>query len=95
MTFYEAIKKNEMKHIQVKENPVSVPLAKVPANSRGIVHTILGNTTCIAKLIGLGVTPGAEVVIFRNHHRGPLIISLRDSSIAIGRREAANILVEV
>ncbi len=84
-----------MGNVQVKKNNVSVPLAKMSANSRGIVQTLLGDRNFIAKAIGLGVAPGAEVIIFRNHHRGPLIISLRGSSIAIGRREAANILVEV
>ncbi len=84
-----------MENVQVKKNPVSVPLAKMSANSKGVVQTLLGDRNFIAKAIGLGITPGAEIIISRNHQRGPLIISLRDSTIAIGRREAANILVEV
>jgi len=77
------------------KNKSLVPLGKVRVNTRAVVNSIPGNKKFVTKAIGMGITIGSEVFVVRNHKMGPVIIFLRDSSIALGRKEAGDILVEV
>jgi len=47
----------------------------------------------MARLAALGFTPGAEVRVVRNQGRGPLIVSVLDTEVALGRGQAAHIIV--
>lgn len=46
------------------------------------------------RLASLGFTPGARVTIVQNFHSGPLIVTVRGTRVALGRGEAAKIVVE-
>jgi len=46
------------------------------------------------RLASLGFTPGAEVNMAQNYGRGPLIVTVRGTRVALGRVEAAKIFVE-
>jgi Fe2+ transport system protein FeoA len=46
------------------------------------------------RLVSLGLTPGAEVSMAQNYGRGPLIVTVRGTYVALGRIEAAKILVK-
>lgn len=43
----------------------------------------------------MGFTPGVEVTMVQNYRHGPLLVSLRDTRLALGRGEASKILVEI
>lgn len=74
---------------------ISIQLGKLRANTSATVKSISGEKRFITKAIGMGITPGSDILIVRNHKIGPVIVFLRDSFVAISRREAGNILVEV
>ncbi len=46
------------------------------------------------RLASLGFTPGAMVNMTHNYGRGPLIVIVRGTRVALGRSEAAKIIVE-
>jgi len=46
------------------------------------------------RLVSLGFTPGAEVSMTQNYGRGPLIVTVRGTRVALGRVEAGKIFVE-
>ncbi len=48
----------------------------------------------MARLASLGFTPGAQVSMTQNFGRGPLIVTVRGTRVALGRGEAAQIFVE-
>jgi len=48
----------------------------------------------MTRLASLGFTPGAEVSMNQNYGRGPLIVTVRGTHVALGRIEAAQIFVE-
>jgi ferrous iron transport protein A len=48
----------------------------------------------LSRLASLGFTPGACLKVIQNFGRGPLIVQLRDTRVALGRGEAEHILVE-
>jgi ferrous iron transport protein A len=70
-----------------------VPLTDLNVGSAGLVRALNGGHTFIARLAVLGFTPGATVIVMRNHRTGPLIVSIRGTQIALGRGEAKRILV--
>ena len=47
----------------------------------------------VARLASLGFTPGVEVTMVQNYGRGPLIVEVRGTRVALGRREATRVLV--
>jgi ferrous iron transport protein A len=48
----------------------------------------------LSRLASLGFTPGADLQVVQNYGRGPIIVTLRDTRVALGRGEAQKILVE-
>jgi ferrous iron transport protein A len=48
----------------------------------------------VSRLAALGFTIGAEVTMVQNFGHGPLIVLVRDTRVALGRGEAAKVLVE-
>lgn len=45
------------------------------------------------RLASLGFTPGVKVSMIQNFRHGPLIVSVRGTRVALGRGEAAKIVV--
>jgi ferrous iron transport protein A len=42
----------------------------------------------------MGLTADAQLLVLQNTGHGPMLVSVRDTRIALGRGEAAKILVE-
>jgi ferrous iron transport protein A len=58
------------------------------------IRSMEGGHQFLSRLASLGFTPGAHLQVVQNYGRGPLIVSLRDTRVALGRGEAQKILVE-
>lgn len=71
-----------------------LPLADLASGQRAIVREFRAGRAVENRLASLGFTPGAAVDIVQNFGRGPLIVSVRGTRVALGRGEAAKILVE-
>lgn len=70
-----------------------VPLSKLDAGEVGVVRELRGGRGVVGRLAVLGFTPDAEVMMVQNFGRGPLIVTVRDTRIALGRGEAGKIRV--
>jgi len=70
-----------------------VPLSKLDAGEVGIVQELDGGRGFVGRLAALGFTRDAEVAMVQNFGRGPLIVTVRDTRIALGRGEAGKIQV--
>lgn len=70
-----------------------LPLSRLPAGRRGVVARLLGGRGLESRLAALGLTVGAEVTLLQNYGHGPLLITVRDTRLALGRGEASHILV--
>ncbi len=71
------------------------PLEELATGKRGVVRQLKGGRAFTTRLFALGFTIGAEVTVTRNYGRGPIVVSICDTSIALGRGEAEKLLVEV
>jgi ferrous iron transport protein A len=78
----------------VKRHVSLKTLDDLPAGSRGVVRRFLGGREFIHRVAVLGFTVGAEVAVVQNFGRGPVIIAVRDTRVALGRGEASKIRVE-
>ncbi|TEU18599.1 MAG: ferrous iron transport protein A [Anaerolineales bacterium] len=59
----------------------------------GVVRELAGGRGFMSRLATLGFTPGAKLTMVQNFGRGPLIVNIRDTRIALGRGEAAKVYV--
>jgi len=70
----------------------TVPLTALAEGEGGTV-VALYPPCAMARLAALGFTPGVQVQMIRNAGRGPLIVSLLDTEVALGRGQAAHIAI--
>ena len=70
-----------------------VRLAAIKAGERAVIHDFDAGHTLVSRLSALGFTPGAEVTMLQNYGSGPVIVSVLDTRIALGRGEATKIRV--
>jgi ferrous iron transport protein A len=71
----------------------SMSLAELPPAEEGTVIQVCGGPGLVSRLATLGFTPGACLTMLQNRGRGPLIVRVRDTRIALGRGEALKIAV--
>jgi len=69
------------------------PLSALPTGQVGVVRRLAGGRGFMGRLAALGFTPGVEVTMVQNFGHGPLIVLVRDTRVALGRGEAAKVLV--
>ena len=75
-------------------SPSSVPLAELTAGGKATVKGLSGGRDFADRVASLGFVPGAEVTMLRNLSRGPILVLVRGTRIALGRGEAVKIFVE-
>ncbi len=70
------------------------PLAALPAHTSAVVRQLVGGRWFNARVAGMGITPNAELKVVQNYGHGPVLVDVRNTRLALGRREASRILVE-
>jgi ferrous iron transport protein A len=70
-----------------------VSLSDLRVGEQGTVIRLEGGHSFIGRMAALGFTPGTAVRIERNPGHGPLIVSVMDTQIALGRGQALNVQV--
>ncbi len=73
----------------------SIRLCDMRQGAGGTVLAAAGGSAFRKRIAMLGVGPGAHVSVLQNHGRGPVLILVHDLRLALGRGEAAKVLVEV
>jgi len=71
----------------------TIPLNEIPAGASATVCEIRGGGHVMSRLATLGFTPGAQLAMVQNFGHGPLIVTIRDARIALGRGEAGKVFV--
>lgn len=68
-------------------------LGDVEVGKRATIKRLNGGRDFTNRIAALGFTLGAEITVLQNYGRGPVIVSLRDARVALGRGEAIKVLV--
>lgn len=69
-------------------------LAELVTGEQATVLSFQHLRGAIGRLTSLGFTPGVRVVMAQNYKRGPLMVTVRGTRVALGRREAQGIIVQ-
>ncbi len=72
---------------------MTATLSELLPGERGYIYALRGGRGFISRLATLGFTLGAEIEMIQNYGRGPIIVMVRDSRVALGRGEAFHVLV--
>jgi len=75
-------------------NP-NILLGALKAGKAGIVRQLKGDPEFLNRIVPLGFTLGAQVMVTHNYGSGPLVVSIRGAQVALGRREANQIVVQM
>jgi ferrous iron transport protein A len=68
------------------------PVTSLREGEEGVIHSISGGFGFMSRLAGMGMVPGTEIKVLRNS-RGPVIVLVNTTRIALGRGQASKILV--
>jgi ferrous iron transport protein A len=68
-------------------------LGSLPAGAEALVQALDGGQEFRSRAANLGFTLGASVRVVQNYGRGPMLVALRGTLVALGRGEAARVLV--
>ena len=81
-----------MESTTITRNGVSLSTIQKGESVR--IRAIRGGRHLLSRLASLGFTPGARLKVIQNYGHGPIIVTLRDTRVALGRGEPSKILVE-
>ena len=71
-----------------------ISLSELLVGENATILAFAGGRAVTARLTSLGFTPGAEIAMTQNYGRGPLIVTVRGTRVALGRGEATKIIVQ-
>jgi ferrous iron transport protein A len=72
----------------------SISLSQLSADKLATILSFSSGRLETMRLASLGFTPGARIAMAQNYGRGPLIVTVRGTRVALGRGEAEQILVQ-
>ncbi|MEW5763038.1 MAG: ferrous iron transport protein A [Bacillota bacterium] len=71
-----------------------LPLGLLSPGESGTVRDVMGGRHIRSRLGEMGLMPGSKVRVLQNQPCGPLIVTLGDVRLVLGRGVAQKILVE-
>ena len=77
----------------MKKNRGTQALPSLETGETAVVADIVGEPDFISRISATGFTRNAEITMVQNRRRGPLIVFVRDTQMALGRIEAGRITV--
>jgi ferrous iron transport protein A len=69
-------------------------LTELPVGTRAKILKLTAGQSAESQLLGMGVRPGVAIEVVRND-KGPVLVSVANSRIALGRGRASKIVVQV
>jgi ferrous iron transport protein A len=69
-------------------------ISSLEEGQTAVVSGLTGGQRFVSRASAMGFTPDTQVTMMQNFGRGPVLVYLRDTQVALGRGEAARIQVE-
>lgn len=70
-----------------------LPLSELKIGELASLYEIQAGRNVTCRLTSLGFTPGVMIEMIQNYGHGPVVVSLRDTRVALGRNEARKTIV--
>jgi ferrous iron transport protein A len=71
----------------------TVSLGRLRPGETGTIVDLSGGRGFVSRALALGCTPGTRVKMERNSGRGPVIVAVRGTRLALGRGESMRMQV--
>jgi len=71
-----------------------LPLSELKTGNHGVLELMHAGRGLSSRLTSLGLTPGTIVTVLQNYGRGPLIVNVRGTHVALGRGLAKHLMVK-
>jgi DtxR family transcriptional regulator, Mn-dependent transcriptional regulator len=68
-------------------------LTDLETGQTGIVSMYAGKRGMLGRCLSMGFTPGSPIKMVENYHKGPVLVKIHDTSVAVGRGLAEKIMV--
>jgi Fe2+ transport system protein FeoA len=81
----------ELHTLDTQRYITEMPLAMVKEGNRVLVKDVSAGIGTRMRLAAMGVLPGCELQVVRNHMDGPLIVQVIESRVVLGREMAQKI----
>ncbi len=69
----------------------AIGLDELPTGGEAEIESVSGAGSVMSRLAALGFVPGSRVSMVQNRGRGPIIVSVIHTHVALGRSEAGSI----
>ena len=69
----------------------AIGLDELPTGGEAEIESLNGAGSMMSRLAALGFVPGSRVSMVQNRGRGPIIVSVIHTRVALGRSEAGSI----
>ncbi len=70
-----------------------IALGRLESGEFAVIKTCGGGRGSLGRCLSLGFTPGSIIKMIENYRRGPVLVRVHDTEVAIGRQLAEKILV--
>jgi DtxR family Mn-dependent transcriptional regulator len=70
-----------------------MPLSKLTSGQSGVVRLYAGGCGMLGRCLSLGLTPGSLVKMLKNFNKGPVLVKVLDTEVALGRELADKIII--
>lgn len=87
------IREHDEAHVPSEAELGLMRLSALETGETGLVYDMVAGHSLVSRLSALGFTPDAQVTMVQNFGHGPVIVSIRDTRIALGRGEAGKVRV--
>jgi ferrous iron transport protein A len=72
----------------------SIPLSSIEKGDRVTLVTVEGGRGIRSRLAAMGILPGVKIDVLKKNNGGPMVVSVKDSRVMLGRGMAHKILVK-
>ncbi|MBN1691147.1 MAG: ferrous iron transport protein A [Dehalococcoidia bacterium] len=72
---------------------ILIALGELPPGEIAVIKTCGGGRGSMGRCLSLGFTPGSVIKMLENYRRGPVLVRVHDTEVAIGRQLAEKIIV--
>ncbi len=71
-----------------------IPLSEIRKGEKGTLELMQTHMGLSNRLFALGLTPGVTVEMIQNYGRGPLIVNVRGTHVALSRGMARHLFIK-
>lgn len=77
-----------------KAPEIEIPLSQLSSGDSAVIVTYSGRRGFLGRCLSLGLAPGSQITVTENYKRGPIVVRVHDTTVALGRGLADKIMVK-